>query len=63
MEKEGVELIPIEVNYICDACKEGVMKYTGIHNGFEHKCPVCGAIKPLDYKYPTVRFKYKGDVK
>jgi hypothetical protein len=35
MEREGLELIPIQVEYIC------------------------GAIKPLDYKYPTVRYKRK----
>jgi hypothetical protein len=38
------------------------MQYTGeivSGKGFEHKCNVCGAIKPLDYKYPTVRYKRK----
>jgi rubrerythrin len=57
MERETYELIPIEVEYICDVCKEGVMKYIGINNGFEHECPICGATKQLEYKYPTVRYK------
>jgi hypothetical protein len=63
MEKETVELIPIEVEYECDKCKIGTMIYTGniTSKGFEHKCSnnKCDSIQSFDYKYPAITYKRK----
>ena len=63
-EKETYELIPMQVVYVCDACKIGIMEYTGeiiTGKGFEHKCDneKCGATIALQYKYPIVKYKKK----
>lgn len=58
MEKELKILIPIEVDYECDTCKDGFMHPTGkVNQGYEHECSNCGNKQTFNIQYPTVIFK------
>lgn len=62
-EKETAILVPVKVEYECDACKQGYMEQHGsimlMSNPplIPHRCRHCGATQNLPDKYPTVRFK------
>lgn len=52
------------VDYTCDDCNIGTMKYNGIicftfPEQYEHKCNHCGTIKLFQEKYPRIDYKYK----
>ena len=52
------KVVPYEYNYLCDACKSGMMKATGEQDGvnFAHKCMICSAEKSLAKSYPHIEY-------
>ena len=61
MPKTQRTLRPVEVDYICDKCKEGHYRPTGIKltsmpPKFPHKCTKCNDTKTFREKYPTIRY-------
>lgn len=50
---------PVEVNYICDACGEGMMEQIGEMDAktgdIEHKCMICDQHHTFQWKhYPRI---------
>lgn len=56
------ELKPVQVNYTCDACGDGELKFTGMTKMsyppiYVHKCSKCKEVFDLRKKYPSVEYK------
>lgn len=57
------DIIPKEVKYQCDNCKEGEMVYKGnmlMTNPpqFTHECSYCKTEQVFYEKYPTIKWVY-----
>ena len=63
MAEQRHEVKVFEVEYHCDQCKEGVVRYTGIENIYppihEHMCNKCGNIQYIGTVYPCIRYERK----
>ena len=62
MSEREFDVRPIGLDFVCDTCMMGVMKYGGVMKmcdppKFEHKCINCEFVRDLDKKYPTVEFR------
>ena len=45
----------VDINYLCDECKEGIMRSTRMlkePNGYHHECSVCSNYTWFPEKYP-----------
>ena len=62
MTERTYELRAVGVDYLCDACGDGVTVATGLMlptdpPKWPHQCNKCGHTANLEQKYPTVRFE------
>lgn len=65
MPEETNNTKAVEVDYVCDVCKKGRMRPTGIILErlpplYVHKCNKCGQGMNLYCTYPTIRFATTG---
>jgi len=59
-----VQMVQVEI--LCDNCKEGSYQYTGLTltcnpPKFTHKCSECGDQKNFNAKYPSTGYRPSGD--
>jgi hypothetical protein len=55
---------PVSVDYICDVCGKGYMRYSGVMLTvnpplYPHKCDKCGQGMNLSEVYPHITYKDK----
>lgn len=57
------KVVPYEFNYLCDACKSGMMRSSGVKedSGFVHTCMICSANATLPKSYPHVEYFPQGE--
>ena len=53
------EVKTFKEDFICDTCKEGVVKYTGVSfpmfpPQYQHKCVVCDKVHNFNLIYPRI---------
>lgn len=62
MSEKIYDVKTISVDYMCDICKVGKMKFTGSMLAsnpplWKHECDNCGAVLNLRYEYPLIRYE------
>lgn len=71
MAENTYPVTPIGVEYICDVCQVGRMKYVKLvfsghmenrQTTFQHKCSneACGHVQEFHIQYPTIRYVTQG---
>ena len=53
------EVRPIEVNYVCDTCDQGMMVRSGemdpVSGDIEHRCLICNHLQSFQWReYPRI---------
>jgi len=53
---------PVSVDYLCDMCNDGYMRYTGTTlttnpPWYQHKCDKCGHIENMADMYPRIEYR------
>jgi uncharacterized Zn finger protein len=60
-------LIPVRVDYVCDKCGEGNMKWDGYEllsmpPRYMHECDKCGCSETSLIKYPRTKYVEEGEL-
>ena len=61
------KVVPVEVNYVCDKCNNGMMEKVGAMNEatgeIPHKCMICSHSQSFRWlSYPRIDYVGEGDV-
>ena len=58
------KVTPYEYNYLCDQCKNGMVRVNGEKDStgkYPHQCMICGAEATLNKSYPHVEYFGEGE--